>query len=190
MAESTKDQASQEETKVETQIAEAEPEASNLSDEEAAKAAKRKEIQAKVAAAQATRQKQANEDAAKEEKKRMIDEKGTAYFGDHAGITCDGCGTAPVFGYRFRCKSCPNHDICETCFDAWCGGKGVITNGFAKQTLSSKPLDHSFYLHKDSGFKSMVSGAGATVKSAPKIKPNETCSCGSGKKYKKCCMNV
>ncbi len=28
------------------------------------------------------------------------------------------------------------------------------------------------------------------VRSAPKIGPNEPCSCGSGKKYKKCCGSV
>ncbi len=32
-------------------------------------------------------------------------------------------------------------------------------------------------------------GAKPTVRSSPKIGPNDPCPCGSGKKYKKCCMN-
>merc|ERR1719284_2251354 len=83
------------------------------------KDAKRREIEAKVAAAKAAREMAAQRDAAIESKKKEIEEKGTSYFGDHAGITCDGCATTPIFGYRYRCKQCPNHDICETCYDSW-----------------------------------------------------------------------
>eukprot|EP00929_Paragymnodinium_shiwhaense_P118336 TRINITY_DN90269_c0_g1_i1.p2 TRINITY_DN90269_c0_g1~~TRINITY_DN90269_c0_g1_i1.p2 ORF type:complete len:185 (+),score=92.92 TRINITY_DN90269_c0_g1_i1:91-645(+) len=183
MAESAK-----EEPKVEAK----EEEKKELTEEEKAeeeKARKRAEVMAKVAAAKAEQQKKAEEAEAAEAKKKMIDEKGTSFYGDHAGITCDGCGIAPVFGYRFRCKNCPNHDICENCFDQWRGGKGVIANGLAKQVVSLKASDHQFYIHKDGGFKSMVSGGGPTAKSEAKQKPNDECKCGSGKKYKKCCMN-
>merc|ERR1719378_223521 len=158
-------------------------------DEEAAKAAKRKEIEAKVAAAQAARQKVADQAAAAEMKKKEIDEKGKGFFGNHPGITCDGCGTVPIFGYRYRCKSCANHDICESCYDAWMGGKGVMTNGLAKQTISQNAADHYFNLFKDKGFKSLAKDTAATEKAPPKVKPNEPCSCGSGQKFKKCCMN-
>lgn len=159
-------------------------------DAEAEKARKRAEIMAKVEAAKAEQQQKADEAEALEAKKSMIDEKGTSYYGDHAGITCDGCGIMPVFGYRFRCKQCANHDICEVCFDQWRNGKGVIANGLAKQVVSLKASDHSFFIYKDPGFKSMVSGAGTTskTKSEAKQKPNDTCNCGSGKKFKKCCM--
>merc|ERR1712190_518139 len=133
-----------------------------VDDEEAAKAAKRKEIEAKVAAAQAARQKAADQADNGERKKAEIEEKGKGYFGNHPGITCDGCGTVPIFGYRYRCKSCANHDICESCYDAWMGGKGVMTNGLAKKTISTNPADHYFNMFKDKGFKSMTSSSAPT----------------------------
>jgi len=158
--------------------------------EDAAKAVKRAEIMAKVAAAQAERQKAGAYEKAQEEKKKEIEEKGTSYYGEHAGITCDACATVPIFGYRYLCKSCASHDICESCYDAWAGGSGSMPNKLAKQTLSTKATDHSFTLFKDKTLKSAVKGGGGpTQKSEPKLKPNDNCSCGSGKKFKKCCMN-
>ncbi len=75
------------------------------------------------------------------------------------------------------------------CFDAWAGGDGVITNVLAEQKLSTDPKDHAFKPHKDKNFKGLVKAAaqGPTVAGSKKLKPNEPCSCGSGKKYKKCC---
>ena len=58
---------------------------------------KRKEIEEKVAALKLAK--------AKEEEQK------TNFFGDHVGITCDGCGASPIVGYRYRCKSCANHDV-------------------------------------------------------------------------------
>jgi hypothetical protein len=160
-----------------------------VSDEEAAKAAKRKEIEEKVKKAQEARQQAENRKAAEEMKKKEIEEKGPSYFGNHNSITCDGCGIVPIFGYRYRCKQCANHDICETCYDSWMGGKGVLPNGLAKQTLSTNAADHTFYLFKDKGFKSLAKASGEPEKVCPKVKPNDPCSCGSGAKFKKCCMN-
>lgn len=140
------------------------------------------------------------------------EEQKTLYFGDHALITCDGCGMVPIVGYRYRCTRCANHDLCETCYDAFAGGKGV-KNELAKQVLSSKAEDHAFSLYKDKSFKPLVKGSSAPTKSAPKVtrcarrppaaspshphlrlqsiclqvKPNDPCTCGSGKKFKKCC---
>jgi len=142
--------------------------------EAAAKAAKRKEIEERVAALKLQR--------AKEEEQKTI------YYGEHGGITCDGCGTVPIFGYRYRCKSCANHDVCESCFDNWTNGK--MENGLGKQIISTNAADHSFSLFKDKSFKSMVKAAG-DAKAAPKPpKPNEPCSCGSGMKFKKCCFKA
>eukprot|EP00930_Biecheleria_cincta_P069618 TRINITY_DN57336_c0_g1_i1.p1 TRINITY_DN57336_c0_g1~~TRINITY_DN57336_c0_g1_i1.p1 ORF type:complete len:195 (-),score=54.12 TRINITY_DN57336_c0_g1_i1:119-703(-) len=167
----------------------AKPEA-EMTAEEKEKAAKRAEIAAKVAAAAKEREKAAAVAAFQEAKKKEIDEKGTSYFGEHQGITCDSCATVPIFGYRYTCKSCSSHDVCESCYDAWAGGTGVLPNNLAKQVLSTNPADHSFRMFKDHTFKSVVKGGGGpTQKSAPKLKPNDTCDCGSGKKYKKCCMN-
>ena len=141
-----------------------------LTDEEK-KAAKRKEIEEKVA-------------ALKLQQKKEADQK-TMYFGEHPGITCDGCGTVPVVGYRYRCKACPNHDVCESCYDSWAGGK--MSNGLGKQVLSTNAADHSFALHRDKTFKPLVKGAATQKTAAEKVKPNDQCPCGSGKKYKKCC---
>lgn len=93
---------------------------------EDAKAAKRAEITAKLAELKILKE--------KEETQK------TMYFGDHNGITCDGCGAVPIVGYRYKCKDCANHDICETCYDAWAGGK--MTNGLGKQVVSLKAEDH------------------------------------------------
>eukprot|EP00434_Breviolum_minutum_P038632 symbB.v1.2.034279.t1/scaffold4398.1/size40168/6 len=152
---------------------------------------KRAAIVARVAAAKAEQEKAQRVVAFQEGKKKEIEEKGaTLHFGEHQGITCDACSVVPIFGYRYACKSCSSHDVCESCFDAWAGGTGVMPNKLAKQTLSTNPTDHSFKLYKDQTFKPVVKPAGgASTKSAPKLKPNDNCDCGSGKKYKKCCMN-
>jgi len=33
----------------------------------------------------------------------------------HYGVTCDGCGVAPIKGVRFKCLVCPNYDLCGPC---------------------------------------------------------------------------
>ncbi|CAK9060247.1 unnamed protein product [Durusdinium trenchii] len=158
--------------------------------EEEEKERKRAEIAQRVAAAKALREKDEALKAFQEAKRKEIEEKGaTSYYGEHQGITCDACAVIPIFGYRYACKSCASHDVCESCYDAWAGGQGVMPNKLAKQTLSTHPEDHSFKLYKDQTFKAVVKTGGYTAKSAPKLKPNDNCDCGSGKKYKKCCMN-
>jgi len=34
----------------------------------------------------------------------------------HHGVACDGCGASPLLGPRFKCTSCPDFDLCGTCF--------------------------------------------------------------------------
>jgi len=48
-----------------------------------------------------------------------------------------------------------------------------LINPYHLDELPSKPLKRGYY---------------ASVRTEPKIQRNEPCPCGSGKKYKKCCM--
>jgi hypothetical protein len=36
----------------------------------------------------------------------------------HEYLRCNGCHAEPIAGPRFKCKTCPDTDICEQCFDA------------------------------------------------------------------------
>lgn len=143
--------------------------------EDEIRAAKRKEIEEKVAAMKLQREKEETQKA--------------KYFGDHQGITCDGCGASPIVGYRYKCKTCQNHDICENCYDK-SKKEGKVENGLGKQVISANAADHKFELFKDKAFSALVKSdkvEGLTEKKAAKVKPNDPCPCGSGKKHKKCC---
>ena len=35
----------------------------------------------------------------------------------HTGVTCDECGQKPIIGHRFKCSSCDNYDLCNTCHE-------------------------------------------------------------------------
>lgn len=88
---------------------------------------------------------------------------------------------------RYKCKNCPNHDFCEACFEDF--GKGVLRDFTHRQNPVSKKLeDHSWEQYVNAkDFKSSVKQGDAGAAKTKKVKPNEPCTCGSGKKYKKCC---
>ena len=152
--------------------------------EDEARAKKRAEIMAKVAAAQAAQREAA--EAAPEPAPEPQDPK--TKYGLHRGIVCDGCGTDPVMGYRWKCTKCGNHDLCDDCHEIF--KSGVVPQGSHAdaEPLSDRPQDHDFILFSDSTMKS-ATGKVLTKDGIKKIKPNEPCYCGSNKKYKKCCMN-
>jgi hypothetical protein len=39
----------------------------------------------------------------------------------HHYISCDNCGSDPIWGNRFTCTICDSHDLCEACFDKLIG---------------------------------------------------------------------
>ena len=41
----------------------------------------------------------------------------------HGRHTCDGCGTAPIVGKRYRSTNLPDYDLCNSCFDNYSGSK-------------------------------------------------------------------
>lgn len=136
---------------------------------------KRLDISRKVAALKEAR------DAAERGDKQKAFERATR-FGTHPGITCDGCLTSPIIGFRYNCSNCKNHDLCETCYERWTKGTLPHANGRANR-ISEKVEDHSFKTMAEKGFKPMVKGKSGSK--AEKVKPNMRCPCGSGKKYKK-----
>ena len=37
------------------------------------------------------------------------------YMTSHYGVTCDSCNVHPIVGRRFKCMTCPDYDLCESC---------------------------------------------------------------------------
>ena len=141
---------------------------------EDAMAAKRAEIMAKVAAAQEAQAKAARSEETLDASK----------FGTHKSITCDGCSTVPIVGYRWRCRSCKNHDLCDICYESFKNGK--LPQSVDQQRcnpVSPRVEDHEFFAFAEQGsFSGMKGASGAPKSKAKKTKPNDPCPCGSGKK--------
>jgi len=84
---------------------------------------------------------------------------------------------------------CKDHDICESCYAEFVSGHLPHLNKLNPSVSSRDVSSHSFEQFVDGkNFKSLP----GAKKSEPiikkiKVKPNDPCSCGSNKKYKKCC---
>ncbi len=102
--------------------------------------------------------------------------------GIHESITCDGCLKGPIVGFRYRCGSCKNHDLCGDCYKIY--QSGTLPHVNPVNSLSSAVKDHTFHIYADKLFRPHKDGSTPLIK---KPKPNEPCICGSEKKYKKCC---
>eukprot|EP00039_Didymoeca_costata_P028085 m.19933 g.19933 ORF g.19933 m.19933 type:complete len:172 (+) comp6718_c0_seq1:122-637(+) len=148
-------------------------------DEDAAKEAKRREVEKKVKEAMQLREIQAQAKANEES-------LNPADYGSHPGIACDGCNTQPILGYRWKCMNCKNHDLCDACYEQW--KTGVLPHLNRRNNVSLVAAHHSFKTCAQKGsFNAMKGSTTAPKKSGKKVKPNDPCTCGSGKKYKKCC---
>ncbi|KAH6650981.1 hypothetical protein F5144DRAFT_478480 [Chaetomium tenue] len=65
----------------------------------------------------------------------------------HRGCLCNGCGTTPIRGIRYRCANCTDFDLCETCESQ---GLHTKTHIFYKirvpvPRLGSRPLQPVWY---------------------------------------------
>ncbi|ERF69389.1 hypothetical protein EPUS_05934 [Endocarpon pusillum Z07020] len=74
----------------------------------------------------------------------------------HADIKCDGCGVSPLRGIRWHCRSCPDHDVCDSCKKAGADSSEHLFEKIALKetvrqtaaargvTLQSVALNHSY----------------------------------------------
>eukprot|EP00669_Euglena_mutabilis_P010408 TRINITY_DN5160_c0_g1_i1.p1 TRINITY_DN5160_c0_g1~~TRINITY_DN5160_c0_g1_i1.p1 ORF type:complete len:189 (+),score=40.21 TRINITY_DN5160_c0_g1_i1:28-567(+) len=111
-----------------------------------------------------------------------------AKYGIHIGITCDGCAVCPVQGFRWKCRNCANHDLCDACHAKFRAGTLALDNSMLrKNKVSARLEDHAFSAYVDRDFQGLSAGSKKVAPKAHKAKPNDPCPCGSGKKHKKCC---
>merc|ERR1711916_397470 len=98
-------------------------------------------------------------------------------FGEHLGITCDGCECRPINGFRYNCTVCENHDFCENCYTTFAESNVVIHNNAENINMSLKAEDHAFEIYADPGFRSALSTEAPAQKVSKRVKPNEKCPC-------------
>ena len=67
------------------------------------------------------------------------------HYGLHESITCDGCCIAPIRGYRFKCRNCDNHDLCEECYTLHAEKGKIKHENKLAELKGGSASDHSFY---------------------------------------------
>jgi hypothetical protein len=55
----------------------------------------------------------------------------------HPNVYCDGCQQG-IYGIRYKCKNCPDYDLCESCM-----GKGIHTTLGHTFDKHDKPMQHT-----------------------------------------------
>lgn len=55
----------------------------------------------------------------------------------HRSVRCDGCEMSPLRGYRFKCFTCPNYDLCAECYT---GEKHNLDHEFIRLSDSSSGM--------------------------------------------------
>ena len=69
-------------------------------------------------AAECMRTKVAATEAEKNKSMMVKDADGAVEEGDlHSHVICDGCSEKGIFGPRYKCKTCPNYDLCKSCYE-------------------------------------------------------------------------
>ena len=57
----------------------------------------------------------------------------------HEYLKCNNCHIEPIYGPRFKCKTCPDVDMCETCFDERMLNVNLKSNAKTKSKKEKKP---------------------------------------------------
>ncbi|KZM28048.1 zinc ion binding [Ascochyta rabiei] len=63
----------------------------------------------------------------------------------HTGVICIECQTKPIVGQRWKCKTCPDHNICGLC---WSSGARKSIDSTCKLLLTCLP-DETLYLRSE-----------------------------------------
>jgi len=63
----------------------------------------------------------------------------------HVGVTCDQCGQTPIVGLRYKCQTCLDYDMCESC-----------------EKSNKHPSSHSLLIYKQATTQSEVKPSSST----------------------------